>query len=156
MKSGKYVAKQKQFQFKAYQKLSKLENALKYLKKENSLIFQVSILGKLNQFCYDKDIESSKDIIIKSYWKDRLVKTINFGTYYNLESGSFFIAGPLATTFLHKINGKYLATFSSGPYGIFRGLGVGKTDASRYLRMLNNGSYLLIIRGSATEIDRIS
>lgn len=157
MISSKYNTKQKQFHFKAYQELSKLENALNSLKEENATIFQVSILGKLTQFCSEKDIESFKDTItVKSYWQDRLGKTINFGTYYNIESGSVFIVGSLATTFLRQINGKSLATLSSGPYGIFRGLGVGETDASRYLKMLYNDSYLLIIRCSEKEIERIA
>nr|WP_321230202.1 hypothetical protein [uncultured Psychroserpens sp.] len=148
MKLGKYNIKQKQIYFKAFPELSKLENALKQLKEQNTSLFQVSILGKISQFPNDKDIESFKDIaIIKSYWKNILGRTVNFGTFYNPESGFIFIVGPLVTTFLHKINGKSLATLSSGTYGIFRGIGVSDTQATTYLKLLSSGSYLLIFRG---------
>lgn len=152
---GNYNTKQKQIYFKVYQELSKLENALKYLKEEKPSDYQISILGKVACFNNHKALESSKHITnIKSYWKNLLGKTVNFGTFYNPESGSVFIVGPLATTFLHKINGKSLATLSSGPYGIFRGIGVSETEAVRYLKMLNEGNYLLILRTSRDEFNR--
>jgi hypothetical protein len=56
------------------------------------------------------------------------------------------------TTFLHKINGKSLATLSSGPYGIFRGMGVTETQATNYLKLLNCGHYILIFRGYEDEM----
>lgn len=153
MKLGKYNAKQKEVYFKAYQELSELDIALKYLNEENSSRFQVSILGKVGKFFSDNGMGLLEDNkIIKGYWKDVFGKSVNFGRFYNPESGSVFIVGALVTIFLHKINGKSLATLSSGPYGIFRGIGVSETQATTYLKLLNHGSYLLIIRGEKVDI----
>lgn len=151
--SSTHSTKQKQVCFKAYKELEQLENALKHLKEENTPQIQVSVLGKVSQFHSDKDIESSQDeTIIKLYWKDLSGKSVNFGIFYNPESGSVFIVGSLAAIFLHKINGKSLATLSSGPYGIFRGIGVTETKATNYLKLLNCGHYLLILRGNEDKI----
>ena len=148
MITGNYNILEKQIHFKAYQELSKLENALEELKEKNISTFQVSIMGKLTQFCNDKDIEFAKDTaIINSYWNGLLGNTVNFGTFYNPESGPVFIVGPLVTIFLHKINGKYLAALSSGTYGIFRGMGSSEAQSAMNLKLLNSGSYLLILRG---------
>lgn len=154
MITGNYNKLEKQIHFKAYQELSKLENALEQLKEENVSTFQVSIMGKLTQFCNDKDIVFAKDTaIINSYWKGLLGKTVNFGTFYNPESGSVFIAGSLVTIFLHKINGKSLAALSSGTYGIFRGMGSSEALSAMNLKLLNSGSYLLILRAGDNVLD---
>jgi hypothetical protein len=151
--SSTHSTKQKQVYFKAYKELEQLEKALKYLKEENTAQIQVSVLGKVSQFHSDRDIESFQDTtIMKSYWKDLSGKSVNFGIFYNPESGSVFIVGSLATIFLHKINRKSLATLSSGPYGIFRGIGVTETKATNYLKLLNCGHYLLILRGNEDKI----
>ena len=153
MTSGKYNTRQQLIYFKAYTELSELENAINHLKEENAALFQVSILGKVNQFNSDKYIEPSQDgIIIKSYWKELFGRSVNFGIFQNPESGFVFIVGSLATTFLHEINGKPLATLSSGPYGIFRGIGVNEICATNYLKLLYRGDYLLILRGYEDKI----
>lgn len=150
----KYNTEPKEIYFKAYNELSKVEDAIKLLKEENIPFLQVSVLGKVSQFKSDKAIKSSKDIaIVKLYWKDLLCKTVNFGTFYNNESGSIFIVGALVSTFLHKINGKSLATLSSGSYGIFRGIGLSDIQATTYIKLLNNGHYLLILRKNKNEVD---
>ena len=154
MTTGKYNTEPKEIYFKAYNKLSKVENAIKLLKEENIPFLQVSVLGKVSQFKRDKAIKSSKDIaIIKLYWKGLLSKTVNFGTFYNQESGSIFIVGALVSTFLHKINGKSLATLSSGSYGIFRGIGLSDIQATTYVKLLNRGNYLLILRNIKNGVD---
>lgn len=156
MTTGNYIPKQKQVYFKAYKEPSKLESALKYLKEENKSFFQISILGKVAQFSSDKGIEISNDsTITKAYWKDQLGKSVNFGTFYNTESGFVFIVGALVSIFLHQINGKPLATLSSGTYGIFRGIGASETQATTYLKLLNSGNYLLILRGADNEINAL-
>lgn len=74
---------------------------------------QVSVLGKKDQFYFDKNMPISKDTdTIKRYWKDLLGTTVNFGSFYNIQIGTIFIVGFLVSTFLHKINGKSLATLS--------------------------------------------
>ncbi|WP_339626627.1 hypothetical protein [uncultured Winogradskyella sp.] len=151
---GKYNTKQKKIYFRAYKELSQLENALKHLKEENTALSQVSILGKVAQF--DTSSSSFNDTyLIKTSLQNLLGKTLRFGTFNNPESGSVFIAGALVTTFLHKINGKSLATLSSGSYGIFRGIGVSELQATTYLKLLNTGSYLLILRGCKFEIEAL-
>lgn len=145
---------QKQTYFRAYPELSKLESALRNLKKENASVIQISILVKVTQFFDDKDIEYSKDTaIINSYWEDLFGKTVNFGTFCNQECGSVFIVGSLITIFLHKINGKSLAALSSGTYGIFRGIGGSEEQSTINLKSLNSGSYLLILRGDKNILD---
>lgn len=94
--------------------------------------------------------------IIKAYWETLFDVSVSFGSFYNPEIGDVFIVGALISTFLHEVNGKPLVILSSGPYRIFRGLGIEETDASEYLKMLNNGSYLLIIRARNNEIERIA
>lgn len=154
--SSNYNTKQKQVYCKAYKNLNQLENALSLIKEENTFLFQVSILGKVTQFFSDKGIEVSNDTtIIKTYWKDLLSKTVSFGSFYNPESGSAFIVGPLSPTFLREINGKSLVTLSSGPYGILRGLGVGGAKAANYLKLLNSGNYLLILRDYKTKLQEL-
>ncbi|WP_299111282.1 hypothetical protein [uncultured Winogradskyella sp.] len=154
MMSNNFNTEQKQVSFKAYKDLRQLENALKDLKEANTNLFHLSILGKVNQYCIDKDIMYSMDnSIIKLYWQDLMGKTVNFGSYYNPESGFVFIVGYLMTIFLHKINGKSLATLSSGSYGIFRGIGGSEAQATMSLKMLNSGCYLLILRGDKSELN---
>ena len=143
----------KQIYFKAYQHLFELDNALKYLKKEYSSNFQVSILGKTNQFYQDKNIEISKDVtIIKAHWKNLLGNNVNFGSFYNPQIGTIFIAGPLVTIFLHKVNNKPLAALSSGSYGIFRGIGASEIETKTCLKLLYTGNFLLIFRGFENEL----
>lgn len=155
MTTENYNTKQKQVYFKAYKHLFLLENALKYIKEEDAN-FQISILGKVVHFYLDKDMEVSNNIdIIKKFWKDLLGKTINFGSFYNPEIGNVFIAGSLAPTFLHIINDKPLAALTSGPYGIFRGIGADETQAAAYLKLLNSGNYLLIFRGFKDELHNL-
>lgn len=156
MTSDNYNTRQKQVYFKAFQELPQLENVLEQIKEKNASEFQMTILGKVIQFYSDKDMEIPENTsYIKAYWKDLLGKTVNFGQFYNPESGFIFIVGPLVSTFLQKINGRYLATLSSGPYGIFRGIGVTEIEATTYLRLLDSGQYLLILRGFSDEIQKL-
>lgn len=154
MTAENYNKKQKQGYFKAYQHLSQLEKALRYIKKEGLLGLQISVLGSTTQFYLDKDIEFSKDLnAIKIYWKALLGDTFNFGSFYNPSIETVFIVGPLVSAFLNKINDKSLATLSSGPYGIFRGIGASEAQANRFLKLLGSGSYVLIIRGFEDEVE---
>jgi hypothetical protein len=148
-----YHIKQKQIYFKAYKHLSQLENALKQIKEEDTSNLQISILVKVDAFYLDTDNELPKDIkTIKRYWKKLLNQSINFGNFHNSETGNILIIGALAPVFLHKVNGKPLANLSSGPYGIFRGMGINETQATTYLKLLNSGNYLLILRGFDNEL----
>lgn len=156
MTSENYNTVQKKIYFKAYKQLSLLEDALKHIKEQGFTHFQISILGKVSQFYCDKESEISKDTeTLKMYWGELLESTNNFGNFYNREIGNVFIAGTLAPTFLYKIDGKTLGMLSAGPYGILRGIGASETQATTQLELLNNGSYLLIFRGLANELENL-
>lgn len=157
MISDNYNSEQKQVYFKAYKKLSQLEIALKHLKEENTAGLQVSILGKVNQFYSDQNVDISENTtIIKKYWKGLLGETMDVGKFYIPDSGFVFVAGSLASTFLHKINGKSLASLSSGPYGIFRGIGFSKAQANNFLKLLKIGNYVLIVRGFEKNLKNLN
>src|SRR5690606_42050062 len=105
MTSDNYNTRQRQVYFKAFQELPQLENVLEQIKEKNASEFQMTILGKVIQFYSDKDMEIPENTsYIKAYWKDLLGKTVNFGQFYNPESGFIFIVVPLVSTFLQKLN----------------------------------------------------
>ena len=149
----KYNTKQKQIYFKAYLNLSELEIALNRIKEADVFKTQISVLGKVSQYYLDKEIELSEGIdVIKVYWQKVLGNHVRYGRFFNSEMGNIFIVGSLASTFLHQVDGKSLATLSSGPYGILRGMGVDESIAVANLKTLNSGQYLLIIRGFEADI----
>ena len=147
---------QKQILFKPYQHLWQLEERLLSFTFNNELHIQISVLGKVIQYEEDRAFNNLNGTnTIKAYWKTLLGESVNFGSFCNPEIGNIFIVGALASTFLHEVNEKPLAMFSAGPYGILRGLGAEETDASGYLKMLNSGSYILILRGNKNKIDEL-
>ncbi len=154
MTAEKYNPQQKQIYFKAYDHLSLLEDALKNIKEQVSTDFQISILGQVVQFYQDRGIEVLKDTdAIELYWKKTLDNTFAFGSLYNLEIGEVFIVGALASTFLYEVDGKTLGMLSVGPYGILRGMGASENQVVTHLKLLKEGSYLLIMRGIETELE---
>lgn len=145
---------QKKIHIKPYQHLWQLEKRLLNFTSYKELHIQISVLGKVIQFEEDRAINNQNMTnTIKTYWKTLFDDSVNFGSFCNPEIGNVFIVGALASIFLQDINGKPLAMLSAGPYGIFRGLGAEETDASGYIKMLNSGCYLLIIRGNKNEIN---
>lgn len=153
MNSIPYHKVQKQINFIPYQHLWQLEKRLLSISSNNKLHIQISILGKVIQYKEDQALNNPIEINnIKAYWETLFGDSVNYGSFYNPEVGNVFIVGALTSTFLHEINGKPLAMMSAGPYGIFRGLGVGETDASGYIKMLTNGNYLMILRGNLKEL----
>jgi hypothetical protein len=157
MTSIPYKKTQKHIRFNHYQDLRQLEKRLLSFTRIKDLHIQISVLGKVMQHEEDLAINNpNATYSINAYWKTLFGNSVNFGSFFNPEIGNVFIVGALAPTFLYEVNGKPLAMMSSGPYGIFRGLGLGEIDSSMYLKMLINGSYLLIIRASENEIERIT
>lgn len=155
MNATPYTA-QKQIHFKTYHNLWELERGLQRIKSKKELHVQVSVLGKVVTYEEDTSLNDSKEsTTIKAYWKSLLGNSVTYGNFYNPEISNVFIVGPLASTFLHKINGKPLAMLSAGPYGILRGLGVSEAHTTMYLKMLNSGIYLLILRGSENDLKRL-
>lgn len=154
MTTVSYNRNQKQIYFKAYTHLSLLENALRNIKEEDIKNFQISILGKVAQFHLDKNNEVPKDTdSLKLYWEKIYGNTTNFGSFNNPEIGNIFIVGALTSNFLYEVDGKALGMLSSGPYGILRGIGATESQAAAHLKVLNNGTYLLIFRGTETDLE---
>ena len=143
----------KHIYFKVYKQLNLLEKALDNLKEQGSLGPQISILGKVDQFYHDKNIEVSKDVnSLRMYWKNTLDMATPFGSLYNPEIGSIFFLGTLTPIFLNKVDGKTLGMLSVGPYGILRGIGASDKQSEKYLKILKSGNYLLIARGYDEEL----
>jgi len=137
----------KGFLFKEYLQLLQVEKALKIIKKNDPSNLQISILGKFIQG-YSND----ENISLEAYWKKLLGFSNDFGIFSNPEIGTLFIVGALTSMFLHEVEGKALATMSTGPYGILRGLGASQLQAEIYLKTLSKGSYLLIVRGTDDKL----
>lgn len=153
MTANNYDPLQRQVYFKAYTELNLLENAIELFKEQRFVGPQISILGKVDQFYNDKGMEMSKDFdCLKRYWKDTFVKTAPFGSLYNPEIGNIFFVGAITSIFLNKVDGKTLGMLSVGPYGILRGIGATENQSKHYLKTLENGSYLLIVRGYEEEL----
>lgn len=107
----------------------------------------------MTQFYQDKNFEFTKNMDpLRLYWKDNLNNTAEFGSLYNSEIGNIFIVGTLSTLFLEKVDRKTLGMLSVGPHGILRGVGASEEQATNYLQLLRNGSYLLVFGGFTEDI----
>lgn len=157
MAAERYNSKQKQFYFKAYEHLELLEKDLGNFKKQGLSGLQISILGKVNEFYRDKNIDVSKNLNpLKLYWKKNLGPNTEISTLNNSDIGNFFIAGSLTSIFLERVEGKTLGMLSVGPHGILRGIGANEEQATDYLKLLKDGNYLLICRGCKEEFENLS
>ena len=136
----------KQFFSKIYFRLSKLERVVKEISKYPS-IYEISVLGKVGHL----KIELDEEMAIKNYWIAWIKDESEFGHFFNPEIGTIFIAGPLTPLFLDDMGGKSLGSMSSGPYGILRGLGINEEQAATQIKKLNQGGYLLIVRGHSLD-----
>ena len=151
---GNHNINPKQIYIRAYSTLSELERALQSIKEKNVTNLHISILGKAAHFYLDKKI--SNDIHrINTHWKALFSNTINFGSFCNPESGTLFIVGSLVSTFLYKINDKNLGVLSDGLLGVMRGIGLNEIQTTKYLKLLREDNYLLIIRGFEDELQSL-
>ncbi|NNE77513.1 MAG: hypothetical protein HKN31_10630, partial [Pricia sp.] len=107
------------FLVKAYHHLWQLEKAIEAIKENASSSLQLSVLGKMTEEyeATDKQTLRAKNDL-KSYWEGLLGENTDFGHFYNPEIGTLFIAGRLASQFLHDLDGNVLGAIASGPYGI--------------------------------------
>lgn len=147
----------KHFFIKSYQHPWQLEEAINKIHTNASEQLQLSVLGQLGQKC----IVNNKEIVksgkaMKRYWKWALGTNSHFGIFCNPEIGTLFIAGTLVPQFLRDMDGKVLGEMTSGPYGILRGLGIEGSKATDYLKSLNNGHYLMLIRSYDYELDKMA
>lgn len=147
---------EKHFFIKSYQYLWQLEEGIEKIHKNTSQRLQLSVLGRLNKeyISNNKEIIESKKAL-KSYWNGSLGENSHFGLFSNPEIGTLFIAGSLTSQFLNDMDGKSLGEMVSGPYGILRGLGVTEYKATGYLKALNNGHFVLLVRGYDNQLDKI-
>lgn len=154
MKSKAQKTAQRHVFLRTYYPLWQLEEAITIARNNNTHGLQISVLGKLGQKCMpeDKKMISSKKGL-KTYWKGSLGATSDFGLFSNPEIGTIFIAGPLVSIFLRDIDGKALGAMSTGPSGILRGLGIPEDETVAHIKNLNEGAYLLIIRGYGYPLD---
>ena len=148
--------KDKNFHIKIYTNLLEISKAIRTIAQNISADFQFSILGKFsfkNSHQENELNEVAKGIKIEL--SRSLDKPIQLGYFNNPKIGTLFIAGHLTETFLHKVDGKKLASLPVGLYGIFRGIGIELNDIDRYLKELQNGKFLLLIRGEAEALTTI-
>lgn len=146
----------KHFLVKIYPSLSQIEEAIGRIIQNDNLSLQLSILGKLfSDYSYQDDEfdEVMKDIKIRL--GTALAKHIQFGYFISPEIGALFVGGHLTETFLHKIDGKKLASLTVGLLGIFKGLEIELDDIDRYKEELQNGKFLLIIRGQVNSLTAV-
>jgi len=145
--------KEKRFFSKIFARLSEVEKFIELIQGDTASDTQLSLLIKLDR-SYGIDTKEAKERNdrLKTYWKKLLGPKTNFGFFTNREIGTVFIAGPLSKIFLHDLCGKKLAELSEGPYGILRGLGIEEAEAINYVKKLNEGHYVLLVRGHSFDI----
>lgn len=124
MTTGTFHKNYKQIYIEAYSDVILLGNAIKPFVEKKLTGPEVSIIGKVSQFCNDKNIEGTElDKILRIYGENALRPNSDFGIFENPEIGNFFVVGALVSTFLYKLEGKTLGMLWAGPYGILRGMG---------------------------------
>lgn len=148
--------REKRFFSKTFDQLSQVEQAITFVLAENPLDPRSTLLVKLDKIHHTELWEAEEmNERLKTYWKKLLGPKTDFGFFYNREIGTVFIAGPLSELFLHDVDGKKLAELSEGPYGILRGLGIDDTETASYIKKLNEGRYLLLIRGNGLDLNAL-
>lgn len=155
MSEEKYITRQKDIHFKDYKDLSLMENDFKLLKEGGYNPMEISVLGQVGNFNSGHKVVTAKVLNpIEMYWRKIIDNNILFGFFDNEEMGNVYIAGPLTPIFLNKLDGKTVGMLSAGPVGVFRGIGAGEKQAEHYLKLLNAGKYLLILRASGEEMPK--
>ena len=125
-------------------RLSEVEKVVDLINKDNTGT-QLTFLFKQGQHYIEEDWEADgPKRKLSTYWKKLLGPTIDFGSFYNHDIGTIFIVGPLSELFLQDVDGKKLGSFTEGPYGILRGLGLNELEASVSINKLKEGQYLLL------------
>jgi hypothetical protein len=146
----------KLFLIKTYSSLLQIEKMIWNIVQNNDLHPQLSILSS---FAPDYSNEKNGfDKVIKEVrlkLTNMLGKPIQFGYFMNPEIGMLFIAGHLTETFLCKIDKKELGSLPIGLFGIFRGMGIDLKHIDRYLKEIQDGKFLLIIRDKKETITTI-
>jgi hypothetical protein len=131
---------------KDYSDFSQTEKALLDLTNDKSFNSQFSIIGKLSDENYPTKRFTSGRFLIE----DRLIKmlgaSVTYGKVVNSEIGTLIVIGFLASYFLQEVEGKTLGSLSEGPYGIIRGLGFSNEETAYFIKAVDAGHFLLLIR----------
>jgi len=147
---------QKQVLLKSYGKLSGLETALKLVREDSADKIAISIIGNLgDDHSNDPKRLAYKKKQLHGHFKDLLGMDIDFDAIYNPEIGCLFVTGFLVSMFINPVGKKRLGGLSGGPYGILRGLGISEAKANWGVKNLNEGSYLLLIRGDSFDVGKL-
>ena len=150
---------QKRAFLKAYEQIAQIEIAIKAIKaiKENSATEVVlSILGNFGEeHSNNPKGLANKKKYLETYFKELMGPDTDFDSFYNPETGYVFVTGFIVPMFLHRVGEKKIGGLSGGPYGILRGLGISKDRAATFLKKLNNGKYLLLVRGNRFDIQTL-
>ncbi|MEM5565054.1 hypothetical protein WNY78_08055 [Psychroserpens sp. AS72] len=156
MKSKSQETNQKRVFLKSYPKFWHIEKVVKALKLSENSNLQVSIIGKFNE----ENLSDAKELAaveddMETQCKAMFTHPIDFGILSNPEIGIIFITGFLVSMFLQEIELKKIGTMLTGPYGIFRGLGIDQESTTFYLKSLHHGNYLIIVRGFENELKQL-
>ncbi len=116
--------------------------------------YELSILGKtsIDNSAQNKD-QINTELAIKDHTSKLSKVNLKCDYFYNPEIGYIFVTGPLTSIFLNDLEGKTLGAISAGPYGILRGLGISKNEATAHIKALKKGGYLMIVRGYDDDLD---
>tara|TARA_R110001606_G_scaffold127628_2_gene261968 strand:- start:1750 stop:2253 length:504 start_codon:yes stop_codon:yes gene_type:complete len=155
MKSNIHGKNEKSVFIKSYAEFLLVEKAVKVIHQNKSAHLQISVLGKISEHhkVEEKKNSVAKDII-EAKCKSLFDFPIAFGMLTNPKIGNIFITGFLVGTFLQEVEKKTIGSLSTGPYGILRGLGIDRGRTTYYLKALQKGKYILILRGYANEINQ--
>jgi hypothetical protein len=134
---------------KSYISFQSIEIALKIIKEHKNKNLQISVIGKFNQ----KTLNNVETLASKENRFKRLFESSkDFEILSNPEIGTIFITGFLASLFSQEVELKKIGSMSTGPHGILRGLGINEERVTHYIKILNKGNYLLIVRGEKNKL----
>jgi len=155
MKSNIQEKNEKSVFIKSYPEFLLVEKAVKVIDKNKSTHLQISVLGKISEHhkVEEKKNSIAKDII-EAKCKSLFEFPNDFGMLTNPKIGNIFITGFLVGTFLQEVEKKTIGSLSTGPYGILRGLGIDRDRTTYYIKALQKGNYILILRGYADEMNQ--
>ncbi|WP_179374833.1 hypothetical protein [Winogradskyella wichelsiae] len=146
--------KEKSVFLKSYPKIELIKNVINNIYHTPNVYIQISVLGKLATEELNPTFLNSKTHL-QTYCENDLKLSSKFGTILNPEIGPFFIAGFLAPMFLQEVNGKTIGSMPTGLFGILSGLGINQNNICTHLRTLKKGNYILILRGSNSELNKL-
>lgn len=146
---------QKRVFLKSYPNFQQIEKVIKAMKLSQNKDVQVSIIGKLDlDHLEDRKKQIALENEMEKKCKALFAYPIDFGILSNPEIGTIFITGFLVSMFLQEIELKKIGAMLTGPYGILRGLGIDQKSATKALKALYDGNYLIILRGYDIELNQ--